>query len=132
MKPDRASTLTNTLGMHEKRNFKYASVPVCVTIDETELRASNAHGAAAALECELASKVARARNSDVREWRGVKEDVVTRIKRVVLRWFGHLEKMDENRLTKPIGYKIVSDSLIFSQHDPLALRKDPASLWMPY
>jgi hypothetical protein len=32
----------------------------------------------------------------------VKEDVVTKIEKKMLRWFGHVERMDERRLTKEI------------------------------
>jgi hypothetical protein len=32
----------------------------------------------------------------------VKEDVVTKIEKNLLRWFGHVERMDEERLTKEI------------------------------
>jgi hypothetical protein len=32
----------------------------------------------------------------------VKEDVVTKIEKNMLRWFGHVERMDERRLTKEI------------------------------
>jgi hypothetical protein len=31
-----------------------------------------------------------------------KEDVVTKIEKNMLRWFGHVERMDERRLTKEI------------------------------
>jgi hypothetical protein len=37
-----------------------------------------------------------------REECGVKEDVVTKIEKNMLRWFGHVERMDERRLTKEI------------------------------
>jgi hypothetical protein len=36
----------------------------------------------------------------IREECGVKEDVVNKIKNNMLRWFGHVERMDETRLTK--------------------------------
>ncbi|GBP29377.1 hypothetical protein EVAR_22749_1 [Eumeta japonica] len=37
------------------------------------------------------------------QWRGnLEEDVVTRVEPSILRWFGHLERMNENRLTKQI------------------------------
>jgi hypothetical protein len=36
----------------------------------------------------------------------VKKDVVTKIEKNMLRWFGHIERMDERRLTKEI-YKVV-------------------------
>ncbi|GBP04784.1 hypothetical protein EVAR_3717_1 [Eumeta japonica] len=42
------------------------------------------------------------RNSDVRQRCGLKEEVVTRVERGMLRWFGHLERMNESRLIKPI------------------------------
>jgi hypothetical protein len=32
----------------------------------------------------------------------VKEDVVTKIEKNMVRWFGHVERMDERRLTKEI------------------------------
>jgi hypothetical protein len=32
----------------------------------------------------------------------VKEDVVTKIEKNILRWFGHVERMDERRLTKEV------------------------------
>jgi hypothetical protein len=38
----------------------------------------------------------------IREECGVKEDVVTKIEKNMLRWFGHVERMDESRLTKEI------------------------------
>jgi hypothetical protein len=44
----------------------------------------------------------RVRNEVIREECGVKEDVVTKIEKHMLRWFGHVERMDERRLTKEI------------------------------
>ncbi|CAG9134602.1 unnamed protein product [Plutella xylostella] len=44
----------------------------------------------------------RIRNSVIRDRVGVKEDVVTKIEKGMLRWFGHIERMDERRLTKEI------------------------------
>jgi hypothetical protein len=38
----------------------------------------------------------------IREECGVKEEVVTKIKKNMLRWFGHVERMDERRLRKEI------------------------------
>ncbi|GBP00417.1 hypothetical protein EVAR_972_1 [Eumeta japonica] len=40
---------------------------------------------------------------------GLKEDVVTRIEKGMLRWFGHLERMNEYRLTKKIYRMRVCD-----------------------
>ena len=44
----------------------------------------------------------RIRNTIIRDKCGLKEDVVTRIEKGMLRWFGHLERMNERRLTKEI------------------------------
>jgi hypothetical protein len=41
----------------------------------------------------------------IREVCGVKEDVVTKIAKNMLRWFDHVERMDERRLTKERIYK---------------------------
>ncbi|GBP13915.1 Nose resistant to fluoxetine protein 6 [Eumeta japonica] len=51
--------------------------------------------------CEVSRKD-RCRNSDVRERCGLKKDVVTGIERGMLRWFGHLERTNETRLTKQV------------------------------
>ncbi|GBP38186.1 hypothetical protein EVAR_18065_1 [Eumeta japonica] len=42
------------------------------------------------------SRKDRCRNSDVRERCGLKDDVETRVERGMLRWFDHLERMNEN------------------------------------
>jgi hypothetical protein len=42
----------------------------------------------------------RVRNEVKREECDVKEDVVTKIEKNMLRWFGHVERIDESRLTK--------------------------------
>jgi hypothetical protein len=44
----------------------------------------------------------RVRNKVIREECGVKEDVVYKIEKNMLRWLGHVERMDERRLTKEI------------------------------
>ena len=54
------------------------------------------------------SIVDRVRNEVIRERCGVKEDVVTRIDKGMLRWFGHVERMDETRMTKEIYTASVS------------------------
>ncbi|GBP32165.1 hypothetical protein EVAR_80933_1 [Eumeta japonica] len=46
------------------------------------------------------SRKDRCRNSDVRERCGLKENVVTRVEGGMLRWFGHLERVNESKLTK--------------------------------
>jgi hypothetical protein len=44
----------------------------------------------------------RVRNEMIREECGMTEDVVTKIEKNMLRWFGHVERIDEKRLTKAI------------------------------
>ncbi|KAI5637059.1 acetyl-CoA carboxylase, central region domain-containing protein [Phthorimaea operculella] len=44
----------------------------------------------------------RIRNSVIRERCGLKEDIVTGIEKGMLRWFGHVERMNEIRLTKKV------------------------------
>ncbi|GBP82831.1 hypothetical protein EVAR_56130_1 [Eumeta japonica] len=48
------------------------------------------------------SRQDRCRKSDVRERCGLKEDVVARAERGMLRWFSHLGRMNGSRLTKQI------------------------------
>jgi hypothetical protein len=44
----------------------------------------------------------RVRNVEIRRRCGLKDDVVTRIERGMLRWFGHFERMNDERMTKKI------------------------------
>ena len=44
----------------------------------------------------------RVRNEQIREECGVREGVVTRMKVNILRWFGHVERMSEERSTRRI------------------------------
>ncbi|KAI5640894.1 reverse transcriptase (RNA-dependent DNA polymerase) domain-containing protein [Phthorimaea operculella] len=44
----------------------------------------------------------RIKNRVIRERCGIKEDVVTGIEKGMLRWFGHVERMNERRLTKQV------------------------------
>jgi hypothetical protein len=44
----------------------------------------------------------RVRNEVIKEECGMKEDVVTKIEKNMLRWFGHVERMNERILTKEI------------------------------
>ncbi|GBP75840.1 hypothetical protein EVAR_53912_1 [Eumeta japonica] len=53
----------------------------------------------------------RCRNCDVRDLCGLKEDVITKIERGMLRWFGHLKKMNESRLIKQIYRANVCDGI---------------------
>ncbi|GBP05657.1 hypothetical protein EVAR_5010_1 [Eumeta japonica] len=41
-------------------------------------------------------------NSDVRDRRGLKDDVVTTVEKNMLQWFDHLDRMNESRLAKQI------------------------------
>jgi hypothetical protein len=41
----------------------------------------------------------RVKNEVIREESGLKEDVVTKTEKNMLRWFGHLARNDEKRLT---------------------------------
>ena len=48
------------------------------------------------------------RNEIIRERSGFKEDVVTNVEKSMFRWFGHVERMNERRLTKGIYMADVS------------------------
>ncbi|GBP26687.1 hypothetical protein EVAR_23458_1 [Eumeta japonica] len=58
------------------------------------------------------SRKDRCRNSDVRERRDLKEEVVTRVKRGMSRRFGHLDRMSESGLTKQIYRANVCDGKV--------------------
>ncbi|GBP28611.1 hypothetical protein EVAR_85810_1 [Eumeta japonica] len=58
------------------------------------------------------SRKDRCRNSDVRERCGLKEDEVIRVERDMLQWFGHLERMNESRLTKQMYRANVCDGKV--------------------
>ncbi|GBP61235.1 hypothetical protein EVAR_45254_1 [Eumeta japonica] len=62
------------------------------------------------------SREDRCRNSNVGERYGLKEDVVTRVERGMLRWFGHLDRMNESRLTKQIYRANVCDGKVGKGH----------------
>ncbi|GBP91978.1 hypothetical protein EVAR_59372_1 [Eumeta japonica] len=48
----------------------------------------------------LLCRRAGCRRCHIGEWCGLKEDVVTRVEKDLLRWFGHLERMNESSLIK--------------------------------
>ena len=48
------------------------------------------------------SRLVRLRNEEVRERTGVRKELATRVDMNVLRWFGHVERMDNERLTKRV------------------------------
>ncbi|XP_049870886.1 uncharacterized protein LOC126370141 [Pectinophora gossypiella] len=50
----------------------------------------------------------RVRNSVIRQRCGVKDDIVTRIEKGMLGWFGHVERMKDNRIAKA-AYKAKVD-----------------------
>ncbi|GBP63959.1 hypothetical protein EVAR_25110_1 [Eumeta japonica] len=52
------------------------------------------------------------KTDDIRERCGLKEEVVTRVERGMLRWFGHLERMNESRLTKQMCRVNVCDGKV--------------------
>ncbi|GBP85178.1 Transmembrane channel-like protein 3 [Eumeta japonica] len=62
-------------------------------------------------------------SSDVREWYGVKKDVVTRVEKGMLQWFGHMKRMNESRLIKQTyrtnvchGQGALADTPLFYGH----------------
>ncbi|GBP18497.1 hypothetical protein EVAR_12958_1 [Eumeta japonica] len=57
----------------------------------------------------LSSQKDTCRNNDVKEQCGLNDDLVTRAERVMLQWFGHLERMNESRLIKHIFRAHVCD-----------------------
>ncbi|CAK1601092.1 unnamed protein product [Parnassius mnemosyne] len=44
----------------------------------------------------------RKRNEEIRNMAGLKDDLITKIDKGVLRWFGHVERMSEDRMVKKI------------------------------
>ena len=49
------------------------------------------------------SQLDRVRNEVVRARTGVRRDLVARLDMNVLRWFGHVERMDNERLQKKVA-----------------------------
>ena len=48
------------------------------------------------------SRMDRVRNEEVRRRAGIERELASRANRRVLRWFGHVERMDEYRKTKEV------------------------------
>ena len=48
------------------------------------------------------SRLDRLRNEEVRERTGVRKELAARVDTNVLRWFGHVERMESGRLTKKV------------------------------
>ena len=44
----------------------------------------------------------RVRNEEVRRRAGIEMDLVSRADKTVLRWFGHVERMDEYRMARRV------------------------------
>ena len=54
----------------------------------------------------------RVRNEKVRRKAGIKRELASRVGQIVLRWFGHVEKMDENRLARRVLMAEVSEGRV--------------------
>ena len=67
------------------------------------------------------TRLDKVRNEIVRRRAGVREDMAARVDKSVLRWFGHLERMDENRLVRKIWK---------SEVDGKCVRGRPNMRWM--
>merc|ERR1711973_521573 len=48
------------------------------------------------------SRLDRLRDDGVRRMTGVRKELAARVDRKVLRWFGHVERMDDDRLLKKV------------------------------
>ena len=48
------------------------------------------------------SRMDRVRNKEVRRRAGIEKKLVSRVDQRVLRWFGQVERMDVNRLTRRV------------------------------
>ena len=48
------------------------------------------------------TRLDRLKNEEVRERTGVRKELATKVDMNVLRWFGHVERMDNERLTKRV------------------------------
>ena len=51
----------------------------------------------------------RVRNEEVRRRAGIENELASRADRRVLRWFGHVERMDEYRIARRVLPKSVGD-----------------------
>ena len=48
------------------------------------------------------SRMDRVRNEEVRSRDGIERELASRADQRVLRWFGHVERMDEYRMTRKV------------------------------
>ena len=63
----------------------------------------------------------RIRNEEVREITGVRKELAVRVDGNVLRWFGHVERMDDERLLKKVVRARVSGRGVVGK---------PKTVWM--
>ena len=63
----------------------------------------------------------RVRNEEVRRTTGIERELASRADQRVLRWFGHLERMDENRMARRVLMAEVSGGWV---------RGRPRLVWM--
>ena len=75
---------------------------------ESRINAVEMRALRSMLEVKLSDRI---RNSEIRKRCGLKEDVVTKIEKSMLRWFGHVERMNEERLTKKVYKASVNGSV---------------------
>ena len=67
------------------------------------------------------SRIDRVRNEDMRRRAGIKRELASRADQRVLRWFGHVERMDEHRMARRVLMAEVSGGRV---------RGRPRSGWM--
>ena len=48
------------------------------------------------------SRMDRVRNEEVRKRAGIERELASRADQRILRWFGHVERMDEYRITRRV------------------------------
>src|SRR5215469_16575957 len=52
----------------------------------------------------------RVRNVRIREWRGWDGGIISRYEQVILKWYGHVLKMDDERLAKRVFEDVVVEN----------------------
>ena len=76
------------------------------------------------------SRLDRIRNEVVRARTGVRRELATRIDMNVLRWFGHVERMDNERLLKKVMNARVDGRSRVSPMQTLSVRQPTMFLFM--
>ena len=56
------------------------------------------------------SRMGRVKKEEVRRRAGIGKELASRVDQRVLRWFGHVERMDENRLARRVLTAEVSEA----------------------